>query len=106
MRLLVAVAFLVAFLDALSTYAVITLGRGVEANPAVADVINSNPTAVFSLALISAAPMSIAVVVADRLLVRLTAALRVKVVRVLSAFYIAAILVRAAVVVNNLFLVV
>jgi hypothetical protein len=101
MRLL-AVFFLVALLDALSTYVVISTGRGVEANPAFATVINNNPVMLFPMALISTTPMFIATVVVKRLVGRLSAALRIKVIRALSAVYVAAVLIRAAVVVNNL----
>jgi len=47
-----------------------------------------------------------AVIVADRLASKLSARWRVKVVRVLSLVYVAAVLVRVAVVVNNLALIV
>jgi len=47
MRPLAVSLFLVAFLDALTTYVVVAWGLGVEANPAVADIVNSNPAAVF-----------------------------------------------------------
>jgi len=97
--------FLVAFLDALSTYIVVASGRGVEANPAVAGIINSNPASVFLLWLVSAAPMSMATIVAERLVGRLPAVLRVRVMRILSAAYMAAILFRVAVVANNLIIV-
>jgi len=100
--LFVVAFFLVALLDALSTYLVITLGLGVEANPAVADVINSNPAAVFPLALISAAPLSMATAAVERLAGRLPAPLRARVVQVALAICAVAVLVRAAVVVNNL----
>lgn len=96
--------FLVAFLDALSTYIAVASGRGVEANPAVADVVNSNPVAAFPLSLISAAPMFIATAVAEGLACKLSNMLRVKVMRALSATYAATILFRVAVVVNNLIL--
>jgi hypothetical protein len=102
MRLFVVAFFLVAFLDALSTYVVISTSRGVEANPAFATVINNNPASVFFLWLVSAVPMSMATIVVERLVGRLPAALRVKVIRALSAVYVAAVLIRAAVVVNNL----
>jgi hypothetical protein len=104
MRLFVVAPFLVAFLDALSTYIVVASGRDVEANPAFAAVINSNPASVFFLWLISAAPMSIATIVVERLAGRLPAALRVRVMRILSAAYTAAILFRIVVVVNNVIL--
>jgi len=94
--------FLVALLDALSTYLVITLGLGVEANPAVADVINSNPAAVFPLALVSAAPLSMAAFAVERLASRLPEQLRSKVVQAALAICAAAVLARIAVVVNNL----
>jgi hypothetical protein len=104
MLMTVAMLFALAFLDALSTYVVITLGVGVEANPAVADVINSNPATVFPLALISATIPSVALYVAvwlsDRLPARLGAVAR----RLLTSAFLAAAALRAAVVVNNLLL--
>jgi hypothetical protein len=104
MRLFVVAFFLTAFLDALSTYVVVVSGRGVEANPAVAGTVNSNPAAVFPLALISAAPASTAVVAAERLAGRLSAALRARAVRFISAACVAAVLLRAVAVANNLIL--
>ena len=101
---LVATLFALAFLDALTTYVVITLGVGVEANPAVADVVNSNPAAVFPLALVSAgvpsAMLYVAVWLSDKLPARLGAATR----RLLTSAFLAAAVLRAAVVVNNLLL--
>ena len=105
MRLLVAAFFLVAFLDALSTYVAVATGRGAEANPAVADVINNNPAAVFPLALISASPLAVSTVIVNKLAGRLPATLHVRVMRAASLAYAAAVLVRAAVAVNNLALI-
>ena len=104
MRLLVAAFFLAAFLDALSTYVAVSSGVGVEANPAVADIVNSNPAAVFPIALTSAALASAVAVAVDRLSRRLPAPVRVWVMRFAIVAYTVAILVRVAVVVNNLIL--
>ena len=104
MRMLVAALFALAFLDALSTYIVITLGVGVEANPAVADVINSNPATVFPMALISATIPSAMLYVAVWLSDRLPASLRAAARRLLTSAFLAAVIIRAAVVVNNLLL--
>jgi hypothetical protein len=104
MLMTVAMLFALAFLDALSTYVVITVGVGVEANPAVADVINSNPAAVFPLAVASAsipsAMLYVAVWLSNKLPARLGAAAR----RLLTSAFLAAAVIRAAVVVNNLLL--
>ena len=98
MRLLALMFFLVAFLDALSTYVAVATGRGVETNPAVADVINSNPAAVFPLALVSAgvpsAMLYVAVWLSDKLPARLGAVAR----RLLTSAFLAAAVLRAAVV--------
>jgi len=104
-RLLVAAFFLAAFLDALSTYAVVALGVGAEANPAMADVINSNPAAVFPLAFISAAPPSAALYVATGLSRMLPAHLRAAALRLLTSVSLAAVVLRAAAAVNNLVLI-
>jgi hypothetical protein len=98
---LVAALFVLAFLDALSTYVVVAWGLGVEANPAVASIINSNPAAVFPLALISAAVPSAATYVATTLSHMLPARLRRVAVRLMTAAFSVAITWRAAVVVNN-----
>ena len=102
MRLLVASLFLVAFLDALTTYIIVAWGLGVETNPAVADVVNSNPAVLFPLAFISAAPASATAVAVERLASRLPAQLRARVMRAVSVACAAAVLIRAAVVANNL----
>ena len=104
MRLLVAAFFLVAFLDALSTYVAVSLGVGVEANPALADIVNSNPAAIFPLSLASAALASVVAVVVNKLSMRLPAPIRVNVMRFVTVAYAVAILVRVAVAVNNLIL--
>jgi len=104
MRLLVAAFFLVAFLDALSMYVAVSSGVGVETNPALADLVNSNPAAVFPTALASAALASAVAVAVDKLSRRLPAPIRVKVMRFATVAYTVAILVRVAVVVNNLIL--
>jgi hypothetical protein len=103
-RLLVATFFLVAFLDALSTYVAVASGVGVEANPAVSDIVNSDPVTIFPIALTSAALASAVAVAVDRLSRRLPAPIRVRVMRFAAVAYTAAILVRAAVVVSNLIL--
>jgi hypothetical protein len=105
-RLLVAALFLVAFQDALSTYIVITLGHGVEANPAVAGIINSNPALVFPLAFISAAVLAVALYVAAWLSNKLPAKLRAAVARYLTWAVATAVVARVAVVVNNLAIIV
>jgi hypothetical protein len=104
MLMTVAALFVLAFLDALSTYVVITLGVGVEANPAVADVINSNPAAVFPLAVASAGIPSAMLYVAIWLSDRLPIGLRVAATRLLTSAFLVAAVLRAAVVVNNLLL--
>jgi hypothetical protein len=101
LRLVVAL-FALAFLDALSTYVVVATGLGVETNPAVADIINSNPAAVFPLALISAAVLATAVYVATTLSHMLPAWLRAVATRLLTSAFYAMVMRRAAVVVNNL----
>ncbi len=101
MRVLVALLFALALLDATSTYIVITLGLGVEANPAVADIVNSNPAAVFPLAFISAAAPSAALYVAAWLSSRLSAQLRAAASRLLASAFLAMAAWRAAVVANN-----
>jgi len=101
MRMLVATLFVLAFLDALSTYVVITLGVGVEANPAVADIINSNPAAVFPLAVASAAVPSAAQYVAVWLSRMLPARTRAATARLATVVFLAAVIIRAAVAVNN-----
>jgi len=105
-RLLVASLFLVAFLDALTTYIIVAWGLGVEANPAVADVVNSNPAVLFPLAFISATVLAVALHVAAWLSNRVPPRLRVAVMRYLTWAVAAAVLVRAAVVVNNLAIIV
>jgi hypothetical protein len=100
----VAALFALAFLDALSTYVVVSSGVGVEAKPAVADVINSNPVAVFPLALVSASIPSTALYVAVWLSDKLPVSLRAAARRLLTSAFLAAAVVRAAVVVNNLLL--
>jgi hypothetical protein len=105
-RLLVASLFLVAFLDALTTYIIVAWGLGVETNPAVADVVNSNPAVLFPLAFISAAVLAVALHVAAWLSNRLPPRLRVAVMRYLTWAVAAVVLVRAAVVVNNLAIIV
>jgi len=101
-RLLVVAFFAVAFLDALTTYVIVAWGLGVEANPAVADIINSNPAAVFPLAFISAAVPSAAMYVASALLHLLLHPLRRVSTRLVTSASLAAVVARAAVVVNNL----
>jgi hypothetical protein len=93
--------FVLAFLDALSTYAVITLGVGVEANPAVADIVNSNSVALFPLALASAAVPVANAYVATALSYMLPARLRTATARLLTSAFLVAAVLRAAVVVNN-----
>jgi hypothetical protein len=105
MRLLVAAFFLAAFLDALTTYVAVSSGVGVEANPALADLVNNNPAAVFLLALISAAVPSAALYVATELSRMLPAHLRAAALRLLTSVSLAAVVLRAAVVVNNLALI-
>jgi len=104
MRLLALMFFLVAFLDALSTYVAVATGRGVETNPAVADVINSNPATAFPLAFISAGIPSAMLYVAVWLSDKLPASLRAVARRLLTSAFLAAVALRAAVVVNNLLL--
>jgi hypothetical protein len=104
MWMLVATLFALSLLDALSTYVAVTAGVGVEANPAVADVINSNPAAAFPLALISAGIPSAMLYVAVRLSDRLPAGLRATARRLSASAFLAAVALRAAVVVNNLLL--
>ncbi len=94
--------FALALLDALTTYVIITLGLGVEANPAVADVVNSNPAALFPLAVVSAAVPAVAMYATAELSRRLPARLRAAVTRLLTSAFLAVMIIRAAVVVNNL----
>ncbi len=96
-----ATLFALAFLDALSTYIIITWGLGVEANPAVADIVNSNPAAVFPLALISASVPSAALYVAAWLSSRLSAQLRAATARLLASAFLVMATWRAVVVCNN-----
>jgi len=103
-RRLIITLFVLAFLDALSTYVAVAWGFGVEANPAFADIINSNPIAVFPLALISAAVPSAAVYTAAKLSFMLSVRLRRVVARLLTPPLLVMIVWRAAVVVNNLLL--
>jgi uncharacterized BrkB/YihY/UPF0761 family membrane protein len=97
----VAALFVLALLDALSTYVVVASGVGVEANPAVADVINSNPAAVFPLALVSAAVPAVALYVAVWLSRMLPAQPRAATARLVTAAFFTMITWRVAVVVNN-----
>jgi len=99
---LVVVLFVLAFLDALSTYVIVATGLGVEANPAVADIINSNPAAVFPLAFISAAVPSAAMYIVTALSYMLLARLQRAAVRLLTSAFFAMVMWRAAVVANNL----
>jgi hypothetical protein len=101
MKSLAATLFALAFLDAASTYVVVVLGVGVEANPAVADVINSNPVALFPLAAVSAAVPSAALYVVIWLSNKLSSRLRAAVMSLLTSAFLAAIIIRVAVVVNN-----
>jgi hypothetical protein len=104
MLMTVATLFALAFLDALSTYVVITLGVGVEANPALADIVNNNPVTIFPIELTSVALVSAVAVAVDRLSRRLPAPIRAKVMRLLASALLVAAVLRAAVVVNNLLL--
>jgi hypothetical protein len=101
MKSLAVALFALAFLDALSTYIVITFGLGVEANSAVADIVNSNPAALFPLAAVSAAVPSAALYVAVWLSSKLSSQLRAAVMRLLTSAFLAVIIIRVAVVVNN-----
>ena len=102
MHRLIITLFMLAFLDALSTYVIVATGLGVEANPAVADTINSNPAAVFPLAFISAAFPSAAMYAAATLSRMLSARLRCVATRLLTSALTAMITGRTAIVVNNL----
>jgi len=93
--------FALAFLDALSTYVVVALGIGVEANPAVADIVNSNPAALFPLAAVSAAVPSAALYVAVWLSNKLSSQLRAAVMRLLTSALLVMLIVRSAVVAHN-----
>jgi hypothetical protein len=97
--------FLAAFLDALSTYAVVATGRGVETNPMFADVINSNPAVAFSLVAASATTPSAMLYVAVWLSNKLSPPMRARVIRAAAAAFTAAVLIRAAVAVSNLALI-
>lgn len=98
--------FAVAFLDAVSTYIVVTFGLGMEANPAVADIVNNNPAALFPLAVASAAVPSAALYVAMLLEGKLLARLRLVATRLATAALLAAVAIRAVVVVNNVSIIV
>jgi len=102
MRGLITALFITAFLDAASTYILITLGIGVETNPAVADVVNSYPVALFPLALISAAVPATAVYVAAELSRRLSARLRATAMRLITVALYIMITWRVAVIANNM----
>jgi hypothetical protein len=95
------VLFVPAFLDALSTYAVITLGVGAEANPAVADIVNSNPAAVFPLALASAAVPAASTYVTTKLTRMLPLRLRTATTRLVTSSFYAMVMWRVAVIANN-----
>jgi hypothetical protein len=98
---LIAALFVLALLDALTTYVIITLGVGAEANPAVAHIVNGNPAAVFPLALISAAVPAVALYTAVWLSSGLSAQLRAAVARLSTSSFLAMAVWRAAVVVSN-----
>jgi hypothetical protein len=105
MRLFVALLFVLAFLDAMSTYIIVAGGLGVEANPAVADVINSNPAAVFPLALISAAVPAVAMYVATELSRRLSARLRATAMRLITSALVVMATWRVVIITNNVFVI-
>jgi hypothetical protein len=92
---------LLTLLDALTTYYIVNAGLGVETNPIVAGIINANPAAVFPLAFASATPPAAALAAVSRL----TNALNVDLQRIVKRFvfvvFVVSAAVRAAVVVNN-----
>ena len=101
---IVAVLFALSLLDALTTYVAVSSGVGVEANPALADLVNSDPATIFPIALTSATLASVVAVAVDRVTRRLPAPIRVKVMRLVTAAYAAAVLIRSVAVVSNLLL--
>jgi hypothetical protein len=99
---LIAALFVLALLDAATTYVIITLGVGAEANPAVAHIVNGNPAAVFPLALISAAVPAVAVCATVELTRRLPAWPRIMAMRLATSALFVMITWRVAAIVNNI----
>ncbi len=100
MRKILAAAFIVAMLDAATTYIMIASGRGAEANPFL-QFINDVPETVFFVQIIVVFGLACLLKIFEILAAVLPAPLRTRVYKAASAAFTAAVAYRAAVVVNN-----
>ncbi len=101
MRRITAAAFVVAMLDAVSTYVFIASGRGVEANPFL-QFINDVPEAVFFVQILAVFGLACLLKIFEIPAAALPTPLRTRVYKAATATFAAAIAYRAAVVVNNM----
>jgi len=102
LKLMISAVALINFLDALTTYILVAGGKGVEVNPMISDVVNSDPAAVFIIHILATAAIAVLFAAADKISRRLPAATYEKVAKFAHlAFAISAVF-RAAVVANNM----
>ncbi len=100
MRKILVAAFIVAMLDAATTYIMIASGRGVEANPFL-QFLNDVPEAAFLVQILAVFGLACLLRVFEALAAVLPTPLRTRVYKAASAAFTAAVAYRAAVVANN-----
>jgi hypothetical protein len=100
MRRILYAAFVVSMLDAVTTYVLITTGRGYEANPFL-QFINDVPETVFLVQIFGVLMLACSFRIFEKSAAVLPAALQARMYGFASAAFIVALCERAAVVVNN-----
>jgi len=101
LKLMISAVALVNFLDALTTYILVAGGKGVEVNPIISDVVNSDPAAVFIIHILATAAIAVLFAVADKISRRLPAAVYTKLWNYVYAVFTVSAVYRSLIVINN-----